>query len=160
MNFNTPYNRPDSFIGENYSNVVSITQPDQVLPLKRILDGLKNGTIILNNGSGEYDIPEHEVEFETGRTPEQTNSNIASATEADLAESANKAGDVITAHPGFTIEDAQPTVDAVEAAIIANAEDESGKSAGRQEPKADVKAESETFAASTGSTVSADGAAN
>lgn len=115
--FQTKYNFPEVIPAETYIGVKSCTQPEQVLPLKRILDGLKNGTIILNSAPQDYDIPEHDIDVVPGKTPEQTNANIASATAADLAESADKSGEIITAHPGFQIEDAQPIADLVEAVI-------------------------------------------
>ena len=99
--FATPYNRPKTIPAENFKNVKSCTQPEQVLPLKRILDGLKNGTIVLNSHPQEFDIPEHDIEVPAGATASQTNANVAAATVADLAESAEQSGDIITAHPGF-----------------------------------------------------------
>lgn len=159
MNFNTPYNRLNFLVGENYKKIKSCTQPEQVLPLKRILDGLRNGSIILNAQPLAFDIPEHEIEFEQGTTATATNANLNAAITADLAESAEQAGENITARPGFTIEDAQPTIDAVEDAIIANAERESGKPAPASRQAGDERS-SETFAANTDSTVSGNGQAN
>lgn len=124
--FQTPYNRSNFIVGENYTKVVSCTQPEQVLPLKRILDGLKNGTILLNSPAQQFDIPEHEIDFVQGKTPEQTNANIHAASLNDLNEQAAAAGDDITAAPGFTIEDAHPLVDAVEGVIEAQAASEGG----------------------------------
>lgn len=140
MKFNTPYNRSESLVGENYKNVPSVTQPEQVMPLKRILDGLKNGTIILPAQTQVYDIPEHEIDVQAGSTATQTNANIAAATAADLAESAASFGEDITAHPGFQIEDAQQITDAVEAAIAtnqANAEHDGEQAAQTQNAAAD-----------------------
>lgn len=124
--FKTAYNVKNFVTGEDYKGVVSVTQPEQVLPLNRILSGLKNGTIVLDGKPQFFDITEHEIDVVAGETPEQTNSNIANATVADLAESATSAGEIITAHPGFQVEDAQPIVDAVEEAISlkSNVEDE------------------------------------
>lgn len=119
MIFNTPYNRSKSIVGENYKKVKSCTQPEQVLPLKRILDGLRNGSIILNAHPLDYDIPEHEIEFDQGLTATETNANIANAVANDLAQSADKSGENITAAPGFTIEDAHPLIDSVEGSIEA-----------------------------------------
>lgn len=149
--FKTAFNTKNFVKGEDYSKVKSVTQPEQVLPLKRILDGLKNGTIILNGHNEEFDIPEHEIDVAAGITPDQTNANINAATVADLAESANKAGENITAHPGFQIEDAQPTVDAIEAAL-SNVEVDGEQAAAPQSQAADKpKTEAlETSAAKNG----------
>ena len=114
---NTPYNRPKTIPSEDYSNVKSCTQPEQVLPLRRILEGLQNGTILLHNHEQEFDIPEHEIDIAPGASPEATNAAIAAATSADLAQSAAQAGEIITAAPGFQIEDVQEFTDALEAQL-------------------------------------------
>lgn len=149
--FKTAFNTQNFVRGEDYSKIKSITQPEQVLPLNRIIDGLKNGTLILNGHYEDYDIPEHEIDVAAGKTPEQTNANISAATTADLAESADKAGENITAHPGFQIEDAQPTVDAIEAAL-SNVEVDGEQAAALQSQAADKpKTEAlETSAAENG----------
>lgn len=156
MQFNTPYNRSESFVGENYKNVPSVTQPEQVMPLKRILDGLKNGTIVLPAENQVFDIPEHEIDVQAGQTATQTNANIAAATSADLAESADNFGEDITAHPGFQIEDTQEFTDAVEAAIAnqVNAEADGEQAAQTQnaaadKPNAEALAQNQNAAADT-----------
>lgn len=117
--FKTPYDGHVVIKGEDYKDVKSVTQPEQVLSLPRIIQGIKNGTIFLDNGLQYFDIPEHEIDIEQGKTPEVTNANFASQTLADLAESADKAGEVITAHPGFQVEDAQDLIDNIELALDA-----------------------------------------
>ena len=129
MKFKTPYNCDNFVSGEDYTDVKSCTQPDQVMPLKRILEGIKNGSIILPSTPQHYDIPEHDIDVAPGQTPEQTNANINAATSADLAESADNFGVDITAAPGFVPEDAQALTDGIEA-ILANAE-----SNGEQSPQ-------------------------
>lgn len=99
----------------------SITQPEQVMPLRKIMDGLRNGTLVLDMSKQQhYDIPEHEIDVKAGRTPESTNSAIHDATLADLSAKADSAGDDITAAPGFTIEDAADLVDGVNSRIAAS----------------------------------------
>lgn len=115
--FRTAFNGKTKISGEDYSKVVSITEPEQVLPLKRILSGLKNGSIILDSKPQHFDVPEHEIDFVQGRTPESTNAAIHEAQLNDLAASADAAGTDITAAPGFTPEDAHGLMDAVEAAV-------------------------------------------
>lgn len=144
--FKTAYNVKNHVSGEDYTRVKSKTQPEQVVPLNRIIEGLKNGSIILDGNPQHFDIAEHEINVFAGRTPEETNAIIAAATAADLAESAAKAGDVITAHPGFQIEDAQPTVDAIEAAI-ANA-DVDGEQAAAPQSQAAEKPKTEALTGS------------
>ena len=96
----------------------SITQPEQVLPLRKIMYGLRNGTLVLDMSKQQYfDIPEHEIDVQPGRTPESTNAAIADATLADLSAKADAAGEDITASPGFTIEDAADLIDGVEVRI-------------------------------------------
>ena len=99
----------------------SITQPEQVMPLRKIMDGLRNGTLVLDMSKQQYfDIPEHEIDVQAGRTPESTNAAIAEATLADLSAKADAAGEDITAAPGFTIEDAADLVDGVESRIASS----------------------------------------
>lgn len=119
IKFKTPFDGHVVIKGEDYTDIKSVTQPEQVLSLPRIIQGIKNGTIFLDNSVQHFDIPEHEIDVEPGKTPEITNANYAASTLADLAESANKAGEFITAHPGFQVEDAQDLVDSVEAAYDA-----------------------------------------
>lgn len=115
--FVTAYNKKFKFTGEDYRKVKSITQPEQVLPLQRIISGLRNGTILLNSTPQHFDIPEHDVEFRQGRTPEETNAAIHAAQVADLADQAQKFGTDITSAPGFQPEDAHGLTDAIEAAL-------------------------------------------
>ena len=143
MEFKTPYNGKSVIKGEDYSKIPSITQPEQVLPFDKIIAGLKNGTIFLPDKPQQFDIPEHEIEIPSSNTPEGTNAAVAAATLQDLEATAAQAGEDITATPGFTIEDAHPLADFVEAAI---AEAESEKSAGHQKAQADETAEAETVA--------------
>lgn len=99
----------------------SITQPEQVMPLRKIMDGLRNGTLVLDMSKRQhFDIPEHEIDVQPGRTPEATNAAIADATLADLSAKADAAGEDITSAPGFTIEDAADLVDEVESRIAAS----------------------------------------
>lgn len=119
--FATAYNRPFIVSGESYEGVKSITQPEQVLPLSRIINGLKNGTIFLPSGEGKFDIPEHEIDVNSGKTPELTNSFINDAVLSDLEKSADDAGDDITAAPGFQIEDAHSFIDGIESVVSAAA---------------------------------------
>ena len=99
----------------------SITQPEQVMSLRKIMDGLRNGTLVLDMSKQQhFDIPEHEINVRPGRTPEATNAAIAEATLADLSAKADAAGDDITAAPGFTIEDCADLVDGVESRIAAS----------------------------------------
>lgn len=99
----------------------SITQPEQVMPLRKIIDGLRNGTLVLDMSKQQhYDIPEHEIDVKAGRTPEATNAAIHDATLSDLSDKADAAGEDITAAPGFTIEDAADLVDGVESRIAAS----------------------------------------
>lgn len=119
--FVTAYNKKFKFTGEDYRKVKSITQPEQVLPLQRIITGLRNGTILLNSTPQHFDIPEHDIEFRQGRTPEETNAAIHAAQVADLADQAQKFGNDITAAPGFQPEDAHEFTDAIEAALSASA---------------------------------------
>ena len=99
----------------------SITQPEQVMPLRKIMDGLRNGTLVLDmSKQQDFDIPEHEIDVQAGRTPESTNAAIAEATLADLSAKADAAGEDITSAPGFTIEDAAELVDGVESRIAAS----------------------------------------
>lgn len=100
----------------------SITQPEQVMPLRKIMDGLRKGTLVLDMSKQQhFDIPEHEIDVQSGRTPESTNAAIHDATLADLSAKADAAGDDITAAPGFTIEDAADLVDVIESAVSAAA---------------------------------------
>ena len=58
MKFKTPYNCDNFVSGEDYTDVKSCTQPDQVMPLKRILEGIKNGSIILpSTPQHQYHVP-------------------------------------------------------------------------------------------------------
>lgn len=99
----------------------SITQPEQVMPLRKIMDGLRNGTLVLDMSKQQhFDISEHEIDVQPGRTPESTNAAIADATLADLSAKADAAGEDITSAPGFTIEDAADLVDVVESRIAAS----------------------------------------
>lgn len=99
----------------------SITQPEQVMPLRKIMDGLRNGTLVLDMSKQQhFDIPEHEIDVRPGRTPEATNAALAEATLADLSAKADAAGEDITSAPGFTIEDAADLVDGVESRIVAS----------------------------------------
>lgn len=117
MNFKTPYTGV-CLCGEDYTRVKSITQPEQVLPLNRIIQGLKNGSILLDSRPQQFDIAEHDIDVAAGLTPEQTNANIAAATLRDNVATADAAGfDDITAHPGFQVEDAHSLIDRVDAAV-------------------------------------------
>lgn len=138
------YNTNHIAHGEDYSKVKSATQPEQVLPLRRILEGLSNGTIILDGQPQYFDIPEHTIEVAAGKTPEQTNANIAVATAADLAESAANAGEVITAHPGFQIEDVQEKIDAIEA-VLSNVKPDGEQAAAQSKSNAADKPNGEAL---------------
>lgn len=99
----------------------SITQPEQVMPLRKIIDGLRNGTLVLDmSKTQKFDIPEHDIDVPLGRTPESTNAAIHDASLADLSAKADAAGDDITAAPGFTIEDCADLVDRVETCVAAS----------------------------------------
>lgn len=119
--FVTAYNGKFCFTGEDYKDVKSITQPEQVLPLRRIITGLRNGTILLNSTPQHFDIPEHEIDYRQGRTPEETNALIHAAQVEDLVTQAEKSGTNITAAPGFQPEDAHVFTDAIEKALSASA---------------------------------------
>lgn len=115
--FQTAFNRKKTISAESYKGVKSITEPEQVLPLKKIIQGLKNGTILLPERPQHYDIPEQEIDVKVGRSPESTNANIASATADFLVSSADRAGEIITAAPGFQPEDAHNLIDSVESSL-------------------------------------------
>ena len=115
--FRTAYNGKVSVSGEDYSKIKSITQPEQVLPLNRIISGLKNGTILLNSTPQHFDIPEHDIVYQQGHTPESTNAALHEAQLNDLNVSAENAGTDITSAPGFQPEDAHGLTDAIEAAL-------------------------------------------
>lgn len=134
--FQTAFKNKPKTVSESFKGIKSITQPEQVLPLNKIISGLKNGTIFLPQSNAQFDIPEHVIDVQAGDTPEQTNANVAAATAADLAESAASHGEIITAAPGFVPEDAQPLVDAIEAALI-NADGDGVKAAATQSKAAD-----------------------
>lgn len=134
--FKTAYNVKNHVTGEDYSKTVSQCQPEQVLPLKRILDGIKNGTIVMDGHPQQFDIAEHRIDVAAGTTPTQTNANIDAATTADLAKLADQFGEDITARPNFTLEDAQDTTDAVEAALF-NVEVDGEQAAAPQSQAAD-----------------------
>ena len=119
--FRTAFNTKSRVSGEDYKKIKSITEPEQVLPLKRILTGLKNGSIILDSKPQDFDIPEHDINVVPGRTPEETNARIHAAQLEDIAASADAAGSVVTAAPGYTIEDSHDLIDAVEAAVSSTA---------------------------------------
>ena len=131
------------------------------MPLKRILSGLKNGSIILDSKPQHFDIPEHEIEFTQGRSPESTNAAIHDAQLNDLAASADAAGTDITAAPGFTPEDAHGLMDAVEAAVSSSTI-KTGATVSANDSGADAKQKGDTgdVAADAGkSSTSGEGAA-
>lgn len=136
--FQTPYKRLKIVSAETFKGVKSITQPEQVLPLNRIITGLKNGTIFLPNNNQEFDIPENMIDVPAGKTPESTNAAVHDATIAALDKSAADAGVVITAAPGFVPEDAHALTDAVEAAI-SQAAIETGATGGSADSGADAQ---------------------
>lgn len=128
---------------ESFKGIKSITEPEQVLPLQRIISGLKNGTIFLPQHNLQYDIPESELNVPSGITPESTNSAVHDATIAALDKSAADAGEIITAAPGFTPEDAHDFIDAVNSAISVGAI-KTGATGGAVDSGADAKQKGDT----------------
>lgn len=85
----------------------SICEPGNALPMRKLVKGIINGSIVINTSRGEYDLPEGvSEEFSPGKTVAETNRNANAASTAFLDSSSDLPADP-TASPSFDIVDAE-----------------------------------------------------
>lgn len=99
---------------------VSIVEPGSALPMRKLIKGIINGSIVINTSRGDYDIAEGwSDEFAPGKTVAETQRNAHEASQSFLDKTSDVPSDP-TASPSFDIVDAEnlaASISASQAAI-------------------------------------------
>lgn len=103
----TAYENRDVVFGAIKDTGISIVEPGNALPMRKLIKGVINGSIVINTSRGEFDIPEGVSEdFAPGKTDAETQKKAFLASQEYLDKTSDLPSDP-TASPSFDAVDAE-----------------------------------------------------